>query len=290
MRDEVQFPASFFRSMGALAAVLFATVVYGAEEATAQILTQERSQQLAFFGEAYLLVLAAAVAVFLLDVRRVLRSRVAVATREGTVPLSPGWLIPYVFSLRRYKIGFLASALAYGVFYAVVTSVVVYQPGIDFASYYGAAIPSVQIASCCGAPLLMPVVTVYIVNHLGLLLVPLTVLLLVGVSALVGLNFAMASFAFDNRARSAGRGWVGGLGAAVALFTGCPTCAGLFFANFVWGSGAVAFAAALTYYQGFFIALSLPVLAGTPYLISRSLGKVFSEGCVVVRPLQPSVP
>jgi hypothetical protein len=72
------------------------------------------------------------------------------------------------------------------------------------------------------------------------------------------------------------------LGALVGLFTGCPTCAGLFFANAIGGTGAVSFATLLGYYQPVFIALSIPVLIVTPYLISRSLSKVIKEGCVVI--------
>jgi hypothetical protein len=68
----------------------------------------------------------------------------------------------------------------------------------------------------------------------------------------------------------------------VGLFTGCPTCAGLFFANFVGGASAVSFAALLSYYQPVFIALSVPVLVATPYLISRSLSKVVKDGCIVI--------
>lgn len=70
------------------------------------------------------------------------------------------------------------------------------------------------------------------------------------------------------------------MGAIVGLFTGCPTCAGVFFAYVLGGSGAVSFAALLAYYQPVFILLSIPVLLVTPYLVSRSLAKVFREGCV----------
>jgi hypothetical protein len=69
----------------------------------------------------------------------------------------------------------------------------------------------------------------------------------------------------------------------VGLFTGCPTCAGLFFANVLGGAGAVTLATGLASYQPLFILVSLPVLAVTPYLTARSLSKVFREGCVLVR-------
>ncbi|HEV2139190.1 MAG TPA: hypothetical protein VGR53_10140, partial [Nitrososphaerales archaeon] len=167
-------------------------------------------------------------------------------------------------------------------FYAVITSMIVYQPAVDFVQAYGVDFPSIVVAPVFNAPPFSPVVTVYLANHIGLLLVPLTIVLLVATSLLVGLNFALVGFAFGSRAKGLGRGWVGGLGAIVGLFTGCPTCAGLFFANFLGGTGAVSFATLLGYYQPAFILLSIPALLAAPYLTSRSLSKVFREGCVFI--------
>ena len=217
-----------------------------------------------------------------LGARRLLTQRIAQMNSRGFAPLNPGWILPYALSQKRFRRYFVASTLLYGLFYAFVTSIIVYQPTVDFVQAYRAVFPSVLIGPCCGPPLYTPILTVYLVNHLGLLIVPLTVMLLLTVSVLVGLNFALAAFAFSNRVRSPGRSWIGGLGAAVGLFTGCPTCAGLFFANFVGGAGAVSFAALLSYYQPVFIALSIPVLVATPFLISRSLSRVFKEGCVII--------
>ena len=168
----------------------------------------------------------------------------------------------------------------YGFFYAAIIRMIVYQPSVDFVGAYGATIPSLVITPLPGPPLFTPVVTVYLTDYLGLLLVPLTILLAIVISVLVGLNFALAGFAFDSRAREGSKGLAGGIGAIIGLFTGCPTCAGLFFANFLGGTGAVSFATLLGYYQPAFILLSLPVLVAAPYITSRSLSKVFREGCV----------
>ncbi len=262
--------------------VVVSTVIYVNQEGFMTFVTPERAAFFSLVAETYLLVLLAGVAMVFLGLRELVVKRMRAAKDQGFAWLSPTWLIPYVLSVRRYRRYFLASAALYGIFYAVITSMIVYQPTVDFGQAYGAAIPSAIVTPCCGAPLFAPVVTVYVVNHLGLLLIPLTVLLLLAISTLVGLNFALTAFAVDNRVRGAGKGWVGGLGAVVGLFTGCPTCAGLFFANVLGGSGAVSFAALLAYYQPVFILFSLPVLLVTPYLISRSLGRVFREGCVVV--------
>lgn len=78
--------------------------------------------------------------------------------------------------------------------------------------------------------------------------------------------------------------WVAGIGAVVGLVTGCPTCAGLFFGGLLGGVGAVSFATLLADYQPAFIAISIPVMVATLYLISRSLSKVFKDGCLVLQP------
>jgi hypothetical protein len=282
MRTSLEGQAAPITTILGVGMVTASTAIYVNEESFMTFVTPERVAFYLVVAETYLLVLLAGVAMVLLGLRGLAGGRARAAENQGFAWLSPGWLVPYVLSIRKYRRYFLASAVLYGLFYAVITSMIVYQPTVDFGQAYGAVIPSAIVTPCCGAPFFAPVVTVYVVNHLGVLLIPLTALLLLAISILVGLNFALTAFAFDSRARGAMRGWVGGLGAVVGLFTGCPTCAGLFFANVLGGSGAVSFAALLAYYQPVFILLSIPVLLVTPYLISRSLSKVFSEGCVVL--------
>jgi len=261
------------------------TALYAYEQGFMSFVTPERAAYFQLLAEIYLLTFGFGFAMLAADFLYIFRRKAAALQSQGFVPLSPSWLLPYILSIRKYRWYFASFALAYGILYSVVTSMVVYQPTIDFAQAYGATFPSAIIAPCCGPPLFTPIVTVYLVNHLGLLLIPLTSLLLVLISILVGLNSTLVIFAFDNRTRGVGRGWLGGLGAAVGLFTGCPTCAGLFFANVVGGSGAVGFAAALAYYQPVFIVLSIPILIATLFLVSKSLSKVFNQGCVILRPL-----
>jgi hypothetical protein len=271
--------------LAALVGVLLVTIstaIYSFELAGLAIPTPEAVSNLVPSATIYFVIVLFCVGLVLFDFRRSVLERIEVIRNRGQAPLSPGWLVPYVLSIGKYRRYFVVSALLYGAFYAVITSMIVYQPSVDFAQAYGAPVPSAQVTPVPTAPFLTPVVTVYVVNHLGLLLVPLTVLLLVATSVLVGLNSALAGFAFGSRVKGAGKGWLGGVGAVVGLFTGCPTCAGLFFANFLGGAGAVSFAALLGYYQPVFILLSIPVLIAAPYLTSRSLSRVFREGCVVL--------
>jgi hypothetical protein len=272
----------FIAVAGALVA-LVATLAYSLDLASLTVPTPQAASNLVPVAEAFFVVIVLCVALVLFGVWRALLHRMDVIRSKGVALLSPGWIVPYVLSVPRYRRCFVISAALYGLFYSIITSMIVYQPTVDFAQAYGAPIPSVQVTPVHAAPLFTPVVTVYLANHLGLLLIPLTIILLATTAVLVGLNIALAVFAFDSRVRGAGRGWLGGIGAVVGLFTGCPTCAGLFFANFFGGTGAVSFAALLGYYQPAFILLSIPVLLIAPYLTSRGLSKVFREGCVVVQ-------
>jgi len=266
-----------------VALALLSTLGYSLDLASLTIPTPEAISYLVPVAEMFFGVILLSALMVLADLWRLVAARIDVIKRKGSALLSPSWIIPYVLSVGRYRRLFVASAVLYGAFYAIITSMIVYQPTVDFAQAYGIQVPSAHVTPLRAAPLFTPVVTVYVVNHLGLLLIPLTTLLLVTTSVLVGLNFALAGFAFDSRARGVGRGWVGGIGAVVGLFTGCPTCAGLFFANFLGGAGAVSFATLLGYYQPAFILLSIPVLLAAPYLTSRSLSKVFRDGCVYLQ-------
>jgi hypothetical protein len=262
--------------------IILGVAVYAYEQASMALPTPGGVAFLVSVAEAYLLVVVAGLSLVGLGAWRAVGDRITAIRRKGLAPLSPGWIIPYVLSLGKYRRLFVASAIVYGLFYAVITSMIVYQPGVDFVNAYAATIPSLVVTPVPGTPLYTPVVTAYLTNHLGVLLIPLTIFLAVVVSVLVGVNVALAWFAFDSRARGASKGWVTGVGAVVGLFTGCPTCAGLFFANVLGGTGAVSFETLLGYYQPVFIILSLPVLLAAPYLTSRSLSKVFREGCVLL--------
>ena len=196
------------------------------------------------------------------------------------VPIRSRWIVPYVLGSRKFGRLFVVSSILYGLFYSFMTSLIVYQPSVTFSTEYLVSVPSALVVPFYGSPGQIPVLVVYITEHLGLLLIPLSVVLLVTVSLLVGLNISMAAFAYSNRPRNSGGQWLGGLGGMVGLFTGCPTCAGLFLANIVGGAGAATVSTLLASSQSFFIGISIPILVVTPILISRSLAKVFEGGCL----------
>ncbi|MGA2790573.1 MAG: hypothetical protein ABSF00_07380 [Candidatus Bathyarchaeia archaeon] len=173
-----------------------------------------------------------------------------------------------------------AATLLYGLLFAVVTGIVVYRPMEDFAQEYFTQIPSAVLAVCCGSAGLVPVLTVFVTNHLGLLIIPANILILTAVSVLVGLNATLTVCEYHNRPRDASGRWLLGLGAITGLFTACPTCAGLFFSTIVvaLGSSALVILPSTQFY--FVVGTVLLLIAGVYFarvLGQAVLGQSFSE-------------
>lgn len=272
--------ASLSLAAGA-AAIVVDTGVYSYFLAVEGTITPAESSGLITAAYVFMAVLVAGMAAACYGTQRALAARrTAMAGLTSVAPTF--WnLVPLLLSSKRYRRFFFAAVIAYGALYAFATSMVVYQPGVDFVQVYHASFPSVQVYPCCGLPLTVPTMTFYLANHVGLYFSPLDLLLLFTVTFLVGLNVALAAFARDCRTEGAAKYWLGGLGASIGLFTGCPACAGLFLAGSIGGAGAVAFASVLSFYQSEFIAATLPVLGLTLILVTRSLARRYKSGCPV---------
>jgi hypothetical protein len=179
----------------------------------------------------------------------------------------------------------IAATLLYGLLYAFASSIVVFQPSVDFATAYSATgVASWGPFPCCGSPGTYPELILYVSPaHLAVQLVPLSVLLLFVVPPLVGLNLSIALFSVRRTvARVTGR-WMVACGAAVGLFTACPTCAGFFLAESIGGIGATAFAVALAPYQALFIVVSIPLLVLMPFFFAMRVKKTGTAA-------RPSIP
>ena len=189
-------------------------------------------------------------------------------------------LVNALKSRRDVRIG-VTMGILYAIFYAVVSSMIVYQPSVDFTQAYGVTSTSWSAVACCGGYGSIPMIVVYLLPqiHLGLQLIPLDLLLLVVVPILIAFNSAVASFAFRNRPTSSRRMWFSGFGAAVALFTSCPTCAGYFLGGSLSGLAATSLAVALAPYQLAFVVVSVPVLLLSPLLVARNISKGLQDGC-----------
>lgn len=127
----------------------------------------------------------------------------------------------------------------------------------------------------------MPQFVVYLTQQFAILIVPVNLILLFAVSWLVGINAAIATYAYKNRSSNVRRQWFGGLGAIVALFTACPTCAGFFLLTMLGLGGAVTFALTLSSLQGVFIAVGLPMLLITPVLTAQQIPRERATSCAL---------
>ena len=174
---------------------------------------------------------------------------------------------------KRAKQVFVISAIGYGLFFAFTSGIIIYKPDINATDYGFPKPPHIELSPCCDLPGYMPMIFAFFTEHVGLQIVPLNLLLLVSVSFLVGLNFAVSSTVFSI-AKSGGK--LGAFGAITGLFVGCPTCAGTAFTMlFGFGAGATTFTLFLTSFeaqvQTIFIARSIPILLVTPIIMAKRI-------------------
>jgi hypothetical protein len=218
-----------------------------------------------------------------LGLLQVYRSLVAMRGSDATTIAS---VIGQALSSRRaVKLGVLVG-LAYAAVYAVFSSLITFQPTVDFAQAYGVSQTSWSYISCCGDTGTVPKLIVYLAPglHLGMVLVPLSLLFFFVVPILVGFNVALSYYALRQSSFPMSERWLLSSGAVVGLFTACPTCAGLFLASSVGGIGTT-LAVALAPYQLLFIAITIPVLLLGPLFTAFSVKRSYEASCRV-----PSVP
>lgn len=182
-------------------------------------------------------------------------------------------IIANAINNKRSKHVFLISAIGYGIFFAFTSGIIIYKPDINATDYGFPKPPHIELSPCCDLPGYMPMIFAFFTEHVGLQIIPLNLLLLVTVSFLVGLNFAISSTVFSI-AKSGGK--LGAFGAITGLFVGCPTCAGTAFTMlFGFGTGATTFTLFLTSFeaqvQTIFIAISIPVLLVTPLMMAKKI-------------------
>ena len=201
--------------------------------------------------------------------------------REKGTKNSPltGVLISLALNDKRSFHAFIVASLFYGVFFAFVSSFLVYQPSGRFSETYGVSIPSMLPVICCGPLGQMPQFVVYLTQQFAILIVPVNVILLIAVSWLVGLNVSIATYSYTNESPSVRGKWFGGLGAIVGLFSVCPTCAGFFLLTMLGLAGAVTFALTLVSLQVVFLAVGIPLLLLTPIITARKLPQSRATSC-----------
>jgi len=176
-----------------------------------------------------------------------------------------------------------AAAVLYAVAYLFVSNIIVFQPGLNPGAWSGLTALSWNAAACCGSVGTVPALVVYLAPqaHLALQILPLDAFFAVVVPLLVGFNVTVAAHAIRNRDVRRNVGWMSTVGILAGLFTGCPTCAGLFLASVFGGVGATSLAVALAPYQMLFVVVSIPLLAASPLVITFSTRRAIRAACPV---------
>ncbi len=258
-------------------ALVIAFLIYG--RFSNMVMTSETSKMLsdmaiALYTLLLMMLIAIAFGIYRIYKAEMLRIRL---TNDSKSAIS---IIVKALDGKKYSTILSMSAIGYGIFYAFITGLLVYRPNEVFSQIYGVSIPSWHIVPCCGTPGYVPIFLTYITEQFGLLIIPLNLILLLTVSALVGINIALAVFAYDNRPKNANANWFSSFGAITALFTGCPTCAGTFFVTiFGLSSAASASALALAPLQSLFIAISIPVLLISPVIVAKNVRNSLYGAC-----------
>lgn len=167
----------------------------------------------------------------------------------------------------------VASSLLFGVAYAFSLGVLVYRPGADFSELYGVGVPSVKVVACCSSPGNMPTVVAYITNELGLVLKPISLVLLMSMPFLVGLNVALVYLArsLSNGGLTRGEKSLVGAGMALTAFSGCATCSTVPVGLVLISLGAVALTPVLASISEALSVLNLGVLTYTALRMSRGV-------------------
>jgi len=207
--------------------------------------------------------------------------RVLLTQRARGTPTIPSVMGDALSSGKALRFG-AAVAVVYGLVYAFFSSLITYQPTVNFATVYGVSQPGWSYLTCCGDAGTVPKLIVYVSPslHLGMVLVPLSLLFLFVVPLLVGFNVALSYYALRQSSFPVSGRWLLSSGAVVGLFTACPTCAGLFLASSIGGIGTT-LAVALAPYQLLFIAITIPVLLLGPLFTALSVKRSYEASCRV---------
>lgn len=167
---------------------------------------------------------------------------------------------------------FWSTLAAYALFFAFASGMTVYGSQ-SFSERYGIqAIPSYHIIGCCGQPGAYPVLTIYITQNFGLLLVPSDLVLLAFLPLLVAMNVSLLAFRAKSRQLSGPSGTSVGkelsaCGASAGILAGCPTCAASVFLALAGSGGALGISSlALATLQPVFVLASFASLIAAPIL------------------------
>jgi hypothetical protein len=190
---------------------------------------------------------------------------------------------------KRLSMFFWSTAVGYGLFFSATSGILIYRAeGLSHDYGMVTVIPSVTIMSY-GPIGYVPTLAIAITENIGFLVIPINLIIMLIVSILVGYNAMLSAYAFKIRPKkkknansnnrilsSTSFSSFGLIGAAMGLFTACPTCASLFIFNFILGSFASTIATFTAAFYGFFVAVTIPLLLVTPIMTVLGIRKMHS--------------
>ncbi|HJT47873.1 MAG TPA: hypothetical protein VJ729_06785 [Nitrososphaeraceae archaeon] len=194
---------------------------------------------------------------------------------------------------KKYFRFFWPTAIGYGIFYALISGMLIYRSE-TFSSLYGISTPSITMITY-GPMGYVPTMAAYFTQHMGILIIPINLFITLIVAALVGFNAVLSIYAFTNRPRkyinnnnnntnnnrtnSKATSFLSVLGATTSLFAACPTCASFYIFSIMAGSLAPTIAAFTVNFYALFFSLSIPLLIFTPFLTALNIRKMLYGQC-----------
>jgi hypothetical protein len=198
-------------------------------------------------------------------------------------------IINNVISNKNYFRIFWPASIGYGIFYSLVSGMLLYKPeGLSVMHDNGGiAIPSVIITSY-GPIGYVPIFSVYFTEHLGLLIIPINLLIAVFISSLVGVNVVMSAYAFKNLRKNTVANKSRGstlslLGASIGLFTACPTCASFYIFSLMTASITSTIASFTVVLDIIFLITSIPLLLLAICMTAATIRRMTSESCPAIK-------
>ena len=227
-----------------------------------------------------------------IQVEKVLVKQKEINEDNNSIKLNLNTLTYDLFTKKKYKKIFIIAFGIYAVIFSIISGTFVYQSDIIFSEAFDVSIPSIKIVYCCGTVGQYPNAAIYITEHIGAMLIPISVLLLILISSLVAWNVILIAFALSNRPKNNGK-WLLNqsvyIGAFTGLFTACPTCAGIVLTRILPGSLAISLITGIpilaslsnVFYQQIFLLITIVLLIGSPLMLMRNISELFEKGCII---------
>ncbi len=176
---------------------------------------------------------------------------------------------------------FSISLILYLILALFLNNTIIYKDNISFSSSYGIHAPSLVIIGCCGDPGEFPLISFYLTDHFGLMLIPLNLITSISLSILAGLNISLIYRVYktnknnglsnDNKNNNK-INFFSIVGIIPGLFVSCPVCAGHLLLLLLVGSSLISAGITITFthYQSIFLIFGYILMIVFPFIANRN--------------------